>query len=92
MRKNEIESLIEATAQRTATMVVEQLKGIVRIPGQTDEDEYVDCRTAAKILGVTAPYLRSKLKDRFPYKKVGESSQGRILFLRSGLVQNYIGH
>ena len=88
MKRNEIESLIEATAQRTATKVVEQLKGIVRIPGNEDE-EYVDSKTAAQILGVTPSYLRV-IKNKFPYKKVGTRTQGKILFLRSGLLQSYI--
>jgi len=88
MKKSEIESLIQATAQRTATMVVEQLKGIVRIPGEEDE-EYVDSKTAAKILGVTPNYLRA-IKNNFQHKKVGSSTQGKILFLRSGLLQSYL--
>lgn len=88
MKRNEIESLIEATAQRTAAKVVEQLKGIVRIPGNEDE-EYVDAKEAARILGLAPSYVRSQ-RHRFPHKKVGNSNQGRLLFLKSGLLKNYV--
>ena len=87
MKKTEIESLIEATAQRTAMKVVEQLKGIVRIQGE--EEEYVDAKEAARILGLAPSYVRSQ-RHRFPHKKVGNSNQGRLLFLKSGLLQNYV--
>lgn len=87
MKKEEMEKLVEMTAQRTASIVMDQLKGIIRIPGE--EEEYVDAKEAARILGLAPSYVRSQ-RHRFPHKKVGNSNQGRLLFLKSGLLQNYV--
>ena len=71
MKKAEMERLVEMTAQRTASIVMDQLKGIVRVPGE-EEEEYVDVKEAARILGLAPSYLRSQ-RRKFPHKKVGSS-------------------
>ncbi len=40
------------------------------------------------MLGVSEDHMR-KLKDQFPHIKNGEKQQGRVLFLREGLIKNY---
>ena len=89
MKKEELDKLVEKIAQRTANIVMEQLKGKcqVQIPG-IDPDEYVDSKEAARILGLTPGYLRTK-KEKFPHIKVGDNNQGRVLFLRSALLNSY---
>lgn len=82
-----MDRLVEMTAQRTASILFDQLKGIVRIP--EEEEEYVDVKEAARILGLAPSYLRSQ-RRKFPHKKVGSNTQGRILFLKSGLFQSYV--
>jgi hypothetical protein len=48
----------------------------------------VSVREAASILGITPVRMR-QIAGRFPHIKQGDSKQGRILFLRSGLLENY---
>lgn len=88
MKKAEMDRLVEMTAQRTASIPLDQLKGIVHAAGE-EEEEYVDVKEAARILGLAPSYLRSQ-RAKFPHKKVGSSTQGRILFLKSGLFQHYV--
>lgn len=89
MKKEELEKLVEKIAQRTANIVMEQLKGKsqVQIPG-IDPDEYVDSKEAARMLGLTPNYLRT-MKEKFPHIKVGENNQGRVLFKKSALLNSY---
>ena len=83
MNKNEIRTMAEMTAE----IVLERLK--VQNGTAGENEEFVGSNEAARILGVSTSYLRS-IKDRFPHKKVGDSSQGRILFKKSELISNYI--
>lgn len=89
MKKEEIEKLVEKIAQRTANIVLEQLKGKcqIHIPG-IDADEYVDSKEAARMLGLTPNYLRT-MKEKFPHIKVGDNNQGRVLFKKSALLNSY---
>jgi len=89
MKKDEMEKLAEKIAQRAANIMLEKLTGKykVEIPG-VDNDEYVDSKEAARMLGLTPNYLRT-MKDKFPHVKVGDNRQGRILFKRSELLTNY---
>lgn len=86
MTKKEMERLTEMVAQKTADIVLERLNGSGT---KNEHDEYVDSREAARILDVSPNYLRS-IKDKFPHKKVGNHSQGRVLFLKSALLANYL--
>ena len=94
MTNEEILKVIEVTARRTATIVVKQLVGInsgdmnwVGI-NSGGGDDLCDTKEAARLLGLTPNYLRS-MKNRFPHVKVGGNRQGRILFKRSELLENY---
>lgn len=87
MTKKEIERLTLMIAEKTADILMERLNN--SSVKKIDDEEYVDSKEAARILDVTPNYLRS-MKNKFPHKKVGSHSQGRVLFLKSGLLSNYI--
>lgn len=87
MKKEEMVRLTNMIAERTADIVIERLKGSTAT--KVDDDEYVDSKEAARILDVTPRYLCS-MKHKFPHKKVGNYSQGRVLFKKSELLANYI--
>lgn len=53
-----------------------------------DDGEYVSTREAASILRVSPDRMRH-LKDKFPHIKVGECGQGKLLFLKSSLLERY---
>lgn len=84
MTQEEMTLLADLIAKRTAPIVIKQLKEM-----RVDEsNDLIDSREAARLLGLTPNYLRS-MKDKFPYVKVGDNRQGRILFKRSELLANY---
>ena len=87
MKKEEMLRLTNMIAERTADIVIERLNGSTAT--KVEDDEYVDSKEAARILDVTPRYLCS-MKDKFPHKKVGNHSQGRVLFKKSELLANYI--
>lgn len=76
---------MKKVAEMTAKIVVKELRGST-LPS-SDED-LVDSKEAARILGITPNYLRI-IKDRFPHVKVGGKQQGRILFRKAELLVNY---
>ena len=85
MRKEEMEKLAEMTAQR----VMEKMTAILAKKEEVPSDEeYVDSKEAARLLGLTPNYLRT-MKEKFPHIKVGGNSQGRVLFLKSALLMGY---
>lgn len=53
------------------------------------EGDYVTSSEAASILGISTDRLRH-LKHKFPHVKAGINGQGKLLFLRSGLLGNYV--
>ena len=75
---------ISVIAAMVADQVVKKLKGV----GNLAETEYVDTEEAARILGVSANYLR-QVKDRYPHMKAGDRKQGRILFKRDALLNEF---
>ena len=83
MKQEEMDKLAEMTALR----VMEKMMGMFKkeTPG---DDEYVDSKEAARMLGLTPNYLRT-MKEKFPHIKVGGSNQGRVLFLKSALLNSY---
>ncbi len=83
MKQDEMKKL----AEMTASLVLKGLKKEKSLD-HTDED-YIDSKEAAALLGLTPNYLRSQ-KDKYPHIKVGNTNQGRILFKRSELLANYI--
>lgn len=80
-----MEMLAELVAKKSVAMIMAQVGN----NKSSDDDEYVDSKEAARILGVTPNYIRS-MKDKFPHKKIGSHQQGRILFRRSELLKNYV--
>ena len=81
MKQKEIEMLAELVAKKIMAQMGNNKS--------SDDDEFVDSKEAARILGVTPNYIRS-MKSKFPHKKVGSHQQGRILFRRSDLLKNYV--
>lgn len=71
-------------ASMVADEVVKKLKNVRTV----SETEYVDTEEAARILGMKPNYLR-QVKDRYPYIKAGESKQGRIMFRRDTLLNQF---
>lgn len=75
---------ISMFAAMVADQVVKKLKGVRNL----SEAEYVDANEAARILGVSANYLR-QVKDRYPHIKAGDRKQGRIMFKRDALLSEF---
>jgi hypothetical protein len=86
MDQQEMTKLAEMTAVRTASIVIKQLADM----HIGESNDLIDSKEAARLLGLTPSYVRS-MKDKFPHVKVGNHSQGRILFKRSELLANYKG-
>ncbi len=80
MNKEDISLLASLVAEE----VVKKLKGIRNL----SETEFVDTEEAARILGVSANYLR-QVKDRYPHIKAGNRKQGRIMFKRDALLNEF---
>lgn len=55
------------------------------------ERKYVTAKEAAQILGISEYHVR-RIKDSLPHRKVGNAQQGRLMFLREGLQENYLNH
>ncbi len=85
MKKEEMQRFAELVASTTAQMVVKHLRENNLVGG--NDEELVDSREAARILGLSPSYLRSL---NLPRVKVGNNSQGRVLYKRSDLLNNYL--
>jgi predicted transcriptional regulator of viral defense system len=77
-------------SQKTIDEIARKVALILAKKMQKKEDtsKMVSVREAASILGITPVRMR-QIAGRFPHIKQGDSKQGRILFLRSGLLENY---
>ncbi len=53
------------------------------------EPEMVSTEEAARILSISPDRLR-RIKDRFPHTKAGDNKQGKLLFVRSALLTEYV--
>lgn len=71
-------------ATLVADQVIKKLQGVRHL----SEAEYVNAEEAARILGVSANYLR-QTKDKYPHIKAGDKKQGRILFKRDALLNQF---
>lgn len=71
-------------AAMVADEVVKKMKNVRNL----SETEYVDTEEAARILGMSPNYLRA-VKDRYPHIKSGDNKQGRIMFRRDSLMNQY---
>lgn len=78
MKKQEITVLASLVAQ----MITEKMG-----KGTSSSAEFVDINVAAEMLGYSTTYMR-QIKNRFPYIKVGNHKQGRIMFKRTD-IENY---
>lgn len=85
MKKHEINMLAELISDKVADKVMKRL-GKTTIDAQ---DEMVDSKEAAKMIGVCPAYMR-QLKDRIPHVKVGQHKQGRILFKKADVINAFI--
>lgn len=59
--------------------------------GKAPEPEMISSKAAAVYLGITEDYLR-KIKDRLPHVKQGGHNQGRLLFMKEGLMEAYLNN
>lgn len=75
----EIDQIAAATARKLYKKMKED---------ELPPTEYVTVKEAARMLGVSEDHMR-RLKDQFPHIKNGDKQQGRVLFLREGLIKNY---
>ena len=74
---------IHAIATKVAQIVLRRLKA-----GEEQLPEMVDTNEAARILKITPCRMR-QIAHRFPHIKQGENKQGKLLFVRKALLQNY---
>jgi hypothetical protein len=80
MNKEEMKEL----AALVADQVVKKLNGAQNL----SQNEYVDAKEAARILGVSPNYLRT-MKEKYPHVKFGDYKQGRIMFRRDALLNQF---
>lgn len=85
MRKYELDILAELLSEKVADKVLKRL-GKVPVDAQ---DEMVDSKEAARMIGVSPAYIR-QLKDRIPHVKAGQHKQGRILFRKADVISAFI--
>lgn len=79
--------LCQKDMETIAAMVVAGLSNQQK--PSAEADELITMREAAQICGISPARLR-KIKGRFPYEKVGNTKQGRIMFYCAGLINNYL--
>lgn len=91
MTKKELESILDAYAEKVVERVVERVVAQLNGTPKDDKPEMVGAPEAAKILGISRNYLLS-IKDRFNYIKVGENKQSRIFFRKETLFDEYLGN
>ena len=84
MNKKEMNEIVDLIANRVVDRVLNA------IGKSAEEPEYITSAQAARILGISDTYIRV-IKDRFTTKKIGNSRQGRVLFRKDTLLQEYEG-
>ena len=69
----------------------EVVKELLKVQAEEPEPEkeLISCKAAAAHIGVSEDYLR-KIKDRLPHVKQGNTKQGRLLFVKDGLMEAYL--
>lgn len=77
---------IDAIAYRAATIIMQKMKKAQK--ESRDFPKMVTTREAASILGITPGRMR-QIAERFPHIKQGENKQGKLLFVRNALLENY---
>lgn len=84
MNKEQMRRFAVEVAKTTTAMVVKELRNIHK----KQETEYVGTAEAARILGVSPNYLR-QIKNQYSHIKSGKNNQGRLLFKRESLLENF---
>ena len=77
---------IDAIAYKAATIVVRLLKKHNGDDAKTPV--MVSTREAAAILHISPGRMR-QIAERFPHVKQGNSKQGKLLFVKDALIENY---
>lgn len=77
---------IDAIAYRAATIIMQKMKKAQKTG--SDLPKMVSSREAAAILGITPGRMR-QIAERFPHIKQGDNKQGKLLFVRDALLENY---
>ena len=67
----------------------EVVKEMRRIENEKPHPQLISCKEAAALIGVSEDYVR-KIKDRLPHVKQGSNDQGRLLFVKEGLMEAYL--
>lgn len=67
----------------------EVVKEMRRTEKEQPQQELISCKDAAALIGVSEDYVR-KIKDRLPHVKQGSNNQGRLLFIKEGLMEAYL--
>ena len=67
----------------------EVVKEMRRTEKEQPQPELISCKDAATLIGVSEDYVR-KIKDRLPHVKQGSNNQGRLLFIKEGLMEAYL--
>ena len=62
-----------------------------KVESEAKEPELITVKEAAQILNLSEDYVR-KIKDKLPHVKQGNSKQGRILFVKEGLMDAYLNN
>lgn len=82
MTKKELESILDAFANKIVEKVIEKLSGSQK----NTYPEFISSAEAADILGVSRNYLLAH-KEKYAYKKIGTNQQSRILFDKAKLYE-----
>ncbi len=85
MKKHELDMLADILSEKVIDKMMKRM-GKIQFDAQ---DEMVDSKEAAKMIGVCPAYMR-QLKDRIPHVKVGQHKQGRILFRKADVINAFI--
>lgn len=75
-------------SEKSCEQIAQQVAIMLKSEQPAVDGEYVSTREAAEILRVSPDRMR-RLKDKFPHVKIGLNGQGKLLFLKSSLVQSY---
>ena len=68
----------------------EMVKEMQKVKDEAKEPELITVKEAAETLNLSEDYVR-KIKDKLPHVKQGKNSkQGRILFVKEGLMDAYL--
>lgn len=81
--------LIEYDPVFIKLLAKEVVKEMRRTEKEQPEPELISCKDAAALIGVSEDYVR-KIKDRLPHVKQGSNNQGRLLFVKEGLMEAYL--